>query len=42
MLIGKIVEKEEVVPATIVPLLEEFKDLFPEELPDELPPLCDI
>nr|GEZ07014.1 putative reverse transcriptase domain-containing protein [Tanacetum cinerariifolium] len=30
------------IPKAMFPLLEEFSDVFPEELPDALPPLCDI
>lgn len=26
----------------VKPVLEEFQDVFPEDLPNELPPLCDI
>nr|GEV21245.1 hypothetical protein [Tanacetum cinerariifolium] len=30
------------IPKAMFPLLEEFSDVFPHELPDALPPLCDI
>ena len=36
------VDKEETIPEAVLPLLEEFNDLFPAELPDELPQMRDI
>jgi hypothetical protein len=30
------------VPEAIKSLLQEFKEIIPNELPDELPPMCDI
>ena len=32
----------EIVPETVTSLLEEFVDVLPKDLPEELPPLCDI
>ncbi|XP_052625755.1 uncharacterized protein LOC128132814 [Lactuca sativa] len=42
VLIGKEVAKEVEIPEAMVPLLKEFADVFPSELPDGLPPLRDI
>ncbi|KAJ0814782.1 putative nucleotidyltransferase, Ribonuclease H [Helianthus annuus] len=42
VLIGKAVPEEVEIPEAMVPLLEEFSDVFPVELPDGLPPLRDI
>ncbi|KAI3526019.1 hypothetical protein L1887_05170 [Cichorium endivia] len=42
VLIGKEVTEGVVIPDAMVPLLEEFADVFPSELPDGLPPLRDI
>ncbi|GJZ43927.1 putative nucleotidyltransferase, ribonuclease H [Tanacetum coccineum] len=42
VLIGKEVAKDSEIPEAMIPLLEEFSDVFPDELPDGLPPLCDI
>ncbi|GKB84182.1 putative nucleotidyltransferase, ribonuclease H [Tanacetum coccineum] len=42
VLIGKKVAKDSEIPETMIPLLEEFSDVFPDELPDGLPPLYDI
>ncbi|GKC78402.1 putative nucleotidyltransferase, ribonuclease H, partial [Tanacetum coccineum] len=30
------------IPKAMIPLLKEFSDVFPDALPDGLPPLCDI
>ena len=35
-------EKAVEVPCDAEQVLNEFQDIFPEELPNELPPLCDI
>ena len=32
----------EIVPKVVTSLLEEFADVFPKDLAEELPPLCDI
>ncbi|XP_076893727.1 uncharacterized protein LOC143545794 [Bidens hawaiensis] len=42
VLIGKPVPEEIQIPEAMIPLLEEFSDVFPDELPDGLPPLRDI
>nr|KAJ0217138.1 hypothetical protein LSAT_V11C300143600 [Lactuca sativa] len=42
VLLGKEVAKEVEIPEAMVPLLKEFADVFPNELPDGLPPLRDI
>ncbi|GJY99646.1 putative reverse transcriptase domain-containing protein [Tanacetum coccineum] len=42
VLIGKEVAKDSEIPETMIPLLEEFSNIFPDELPDGLPPLHDI
>ncbi|KAF5774775.1 putative nucleotidyltransferase, Ribonuclease H [Helianthus annuus] len=42
VLIGKAVPEEVEIPDAMLPLLEEFSDVFPVELPDGLPPLRDI
>ncbi|XP_022040589.1 uncharacterized protein LOC110943141 [Helianthus annuus] len=42
VLIGKEVVDGVNIPDAMVPLLEEFSDVFPNELPDGLPPLRDI
>ncbi|GJZ96146.1 putative nucleotidyltransferase, ribonuclease H [Tanacetum coccineum] len=42
VLIGKEVAKDSKIPEAMIPLLEEFSNVFPDELPDGLPPLCDI
>ncbi|GJV46315.1 putative nucleotidyltransferase, ribonuclease H [Tanacetum coccineum] len=41
-MIGKEVAKDSEIPEAMIPLLEEFSDVFPDELPDGLPPLHDI
>nr|GFA40121.1 hypothetical protein [Tanacetum cinerariifolium] len=38
----KEVAKDSEIPEAMIPLLEEFSDVFPDELPDGLPPLRDI
>nr|GEU57041.1 putative reverse transcriptase domain-containing protein [Tanacetum cinerariifolium] len=42
VLIGEEVAPNSKIPEAMFPLLEEFSDVFPDELPDALPPLCDI
>nr|GFB45651.1 putative reverse transcriptase domain-containing protein [Tanacetum cinerariifolium] len=42
VLIGKEVAPNSKIPEAMFPLLEEFSDIFPDELPDALPLLCDI
>ncbi|GKG05971.1 hypothetical protein Tco_0326057 [Tanacetum coccineum] len=42
VLIGKEVAKDSKIPEAVIPLLEEFSDVFPNELPDGLTPLRDI
>ncbi|GKB46853.1 putative reverse transcriptase domain-containing protein [Tanacetum coccineum] len=42
MIIGKEVDEDSEIPKAMIPLLEEFSDVFLDELPDGLPPLCDI
>nr|GEV91118.1 putative reverse transcriptase domain-containing protein [Tanacetum cinerariifolium] len=42
VLIGKEVSKDSKIPKAMIPLLEEFLDVFLDELPDRLPPLVDI
>jgi len=27
---------------SLTPVIDEFVDVFPEDLPDQLPPMCDI
>nr|GEU99590.1 putative reverse transcriptase domain-containing protein [Tanacetum cinerariifolium] len=39
---GKEVAEDSEIPEAMIPLLEEFIHVFPDELPDGLPPLCDI
>ncbi|GJY47090.1 hypothetical protein Tco_0436153 [Tanacetum coccineum] len=39
---GKEVAKDSEIPEAMIPLLEEFSNVFPDELPDRLPPLRDI
>ncbi|GJS92900.1 putative reverse transcriptase domain-containing protein [Tanacetum coccineum] len=40
--LGKEVDEDSVIPEAMIPLLEEFSEVFPDELPDVLPPLRDI
>ncbi|GKC28313.1 putative nucleotidyltransferase, ribonuclease H, partial [Tanacetum coccineum] len=42
VLIGKEVGEDSEIPEAMISLLEEFLDVFPDELPDGLPPLRDI
>ena len=42
VLLGKEGSNIEVVPKEAKGLVEEFADVFPAELPKELPPLCDV
>nr|GFC33511.1 putative reverse transcriptase domain-containing protein [Tanacetum cinerariifolium] len=42
LLIGKEVSPNSEIPEAIFPLLEEFSDVFHDELPDALQPLYDI
>ncbi|GJZ58695.1 putative nucleotidyltransferase, ribonuclease H [Tanacetum coccineum] len=42
VLIGKEVAEDSEIPKAMIPLLEEFLDVFPDELPDGLPLLRDI
>nr|GEZ04291.1 putative reverse transcriptase domain-containing protein [Tanacetum cinerariifolium] len=42
VLIGKEVAKDSDIPEATIPLLKLFSDVFPDELPDGLPPLHDI
>ena len=42
MLVGCEVKEEVEVPEEVNPVLKEFEDVFPGELPQELPPLRDI
>nr|GEV04697.1 hypothetical protein [Tanacetum cinerariifolium] len=42
VLIGEEVVEGGEIPEAMFPLLEEFSDVFPDELPDALPHLCDI
>ncbi|GJZ92497.1 hypothetical protein Tco_0664562 [Tanacetum coccineum] len=39
---GKEVVEDNEIPEAMIPLFEEFSDVFPDELPDGLPPLRDI
>ncbi|GJU50114.1 hypothetical protein Tco_1219669 [Tanacetum coccineum] len=42
VLIGKEVDKDSKISEAMIPLLEEFFDVFSDDLPNGLPPLCDI
>jgi hypothetical protein len=42
MLIGKMEAENGIIPSSVEPLLQEFGDIFPVELPETLPPLKDI
>ncbi|GKB41004.1 putative nucleotidyltransferase, ribonuclease H [Tanacetum coccineum] len=42
LLIGKEVDKHRKIPEAMIPLLEEFSDVFPDKLSDGLPPLRGI
>lgn len=41
-MIGRESSEEVEIPEKVKPVLKEFGDVFPEELPKELPPLRDI
>ena len=41
-LIGKESSASDDIPVVVQPLVEEYSDVFPDDLPDELPPLRDI
>ncbi|XP_031387159.1 uncharacterized protein LOC116200451 [Punica granatum] len=41
-LVGREVVEEGLMPCESLPILKEFQDVFPEELPNGLPPLRDI
>ena len=42
VLLGKESSKGSVVPEAVQSLLDEFANVFPNDLPEELPPLRDI
>jgi len=42
VLIGKMEAENGIIPSSVEPLLQEFGDIFPAELPETLPPLKDI
>nr|GEV08087.1 hypothetical protein [Tanacetum cinerariifolium] len=42
VVIGKEVAPNSEIPEAMFPLLEQFSDIFPDDLPDAFPPLCDI
>nr|GEZ64281.1 hypothetical protein [Tanacetum cinerariifolium] len=42
VIIGKEMASNSKMPEAMFPLLEEFSDVFHDELPDALPPLCNI
>nr|GEV21352.1 putative reverse transcriptase domain-containing protein [Tanacetum cinerariifolium] len=42
VLTGKEAAPNSEIPEAMFPLLEEFSDVYPDELHDALPPLCDI
>lgn len=41
-LIGREVATKEAIPEIAKPVMDGFNNIFPEELPDEMTPLCDI
>jgi hypothetical protein len=42
ILIGRMEVEDSIIPDSVEPLLQEFGDVFPAELPESLPPLRDI
>jgi hypothetical protein len=42
ILIGRMEVEDNTIPGSVEPLLQEFGDVFPIELPEDLPPLRDI
>ncbi|KAG5527003.1 hypothetical protein RHGRI_028065 [Rhododendron griersonianum] len=42
VLIGKECATDSPIPESVRPLVEEFRDVFPDDLPEELPPMRDI
>ncbi|XP_058180117.1 uncharacterized protein LOC131298658 [Rhododendron vialii] len=42
VLIGKEFATNSPIPESVRPLVEKFRDVFPDDLPEELPPLRDI
>jgi len=44
ILTAREVPKESItlIPCEVAPVIDEFVDVFPEDLSDQLPPMCDI